>query len=70
MLIDIPVTADTSIHAGEQAVMLAKAQGFNTAHIRRIAQVSAIDVGDAFDMMSTMRGYTVTVEVTKGFSKV
>lgn len=67
MLLEIPVNADTAQNAARQAVMLAKAQGYNSVQVRNTMMTDIPDVADAFTFLSQMRSFTVKLEVSRGF---
>ena len=67
MLLSLYVNADTSLHAGEQAKMMAKAQGFSNPQVRKIVG-KPIPIDNAFAMLAASREFNVTLDVTRGFS--
>ena len=66
MILDIPIVADTTQNASKQAVMLAKAQGYNTAQVIKVVKRET-DLDDSFAFNAASRSFLVTLNVTRGF---
>lgn len=66
MLIQIPVTADTSVAARKAAVGMALAMGYKKARALTVMNAVTPDVDDAFVMNIGIRSFIVQVEVNQG----